>query len=72
MPTIVIKNGSRTLKFTKHERDVLMNASVICGDLMRDFPPLADEAATASNLLSLIYNFAAPPAVAKPKEQPAK
>ena len=33
MPTIVIKNGTRTLKLTKREQDTLHNAKAICDDI---------------------------------------
>lgn len=47
MPTITIRNGNRTLKLTKRERDTLMSSVLICRDIETNFPQLLQEAKAA-------------------------
>lgn len=67
MPTIVIKNGERTLKFSKREYDTLANARQICRDLVRDFPDLKEEAeAACAALVDIEESSARKPTTDKP------
>lgn len=47
MPTITIRNGNRTLKLTKREREHLTNAVLICHDIELNFPALSGAAKVA-------------------------
>lgn len=51
MPTITIKNGTRTLKLTKRESDTLKAAQQICHDIGRDFKPCEEMANSAGDYL---------------------
>lgn len=62
MPTIVIKNGTRSLKLTKRERDTIDNVRRLCNDIARDFPDAAVVATEAYNALEFMKGYAdAPP-----------
>jgi predicted protein tyrosine phosphatase len=52
MPTITIKNGNRTLKLTKRERENLVNAMLVCKDIRDDFPAMRDDATTACDAVA--------------------
>lgn len=54
MPTITIKNGNRTLKLTKREREQIEAARFICDDLCDNYDKLQETTATASTLLEEI------------------
>lgn len=73
MPVITIRNGNRTLKLTKRERDTLTSSLLICRDIETNFPQFVQEAKAAvigvADLVLLIDKEAA--ANGKPASPPA-
>lgn len=68
MPTITIRNGNRSLKFTKRESDTLLHAKQICDDLIRDYPSARAEDAS-EGLAGILETYCT---TTKPPTQAAK
>jgi hypothetical protein len=67
VPTITIRNGTRTLKLTKRERNVLIEAGKVAADIEQDYAELRETANYATTGLSGILEFLdKPPANGKP------